>query len=111
MTQTIAMPFQEPRKFGRLFRNEECLERYKDHPLVLAATTQEAKLEMAAALDFQDRRRQERAEDIAAEALEQAKRSFFGKVFHTGVIFFFGVVPDAFDDAVDFVRDRLNRKP
>jgi hypothetical protein len=64
---------------------------------------------MARALDFQEERKRERAEDEAAEAAEAAKRTFLGKVWHVGIIFFFGQLPDAVSEVADRARDLLKR--
>lgn len=80
--------------------------KWKHHRLVMEAPTLDAKKEIALALEQREQRRQELAADMAAEALEHSKRSFFGKVFHHVVIFTLGTLPDAVDEVFDFFDRR-----
>lgn len=59
---------------------------------------------------FHEMQMRERAEDIAGEALEAANRTPLGWVFHYGVIFFFGMIPDAVDDVLYWTRNLLKKR-
>lgn len=104
------MTDQDPKNVTPIFKNGVRVNRWKTHPFVKDAPDAQAQRDRATALDFQAERAKERAEDEAAEAAEAAKRTFFGKVFHAGVIFTLGVVPDAIDDALDWTRELFKRR-
>lgn len=87
--------------------------RHKDHPLMQATLDDAARKDLAVALDFQAQLQAE-AEELAKEAQTEAtaaaKRGLFGKlaykVFDTGIVFFFGQVPDAIDDALSWLIEK-----
>jgi len=105
------MEYKDPRKVLPLLKLGKDVRRHADNPLVQDAPTDAEKKVIARALSFHEQRKRERAEDDAAEALEASKRTFLEKVWHVGVIFCFGQVPDAASEVMDRVREVLkNRK-
>lgn len=74
------------------------------------------RVELAAALDFQQQQEMERAQLAAeeqAEAAAAAKRGFFAKLayraFDAGVVFLFAQAPDALSDGLDWIVERVER--